>query len=149
MPPKTTEALDLIEAPAALRALREVVAEVGPDFQYHARPGSDHDLPTDCRYVNRDKPDCIVAKALHKLGISVEELSQWEGTAVRAMCPSQFGGNSALGVKTYLRCGPRPLLTDTAAQILWAAQNMQDANHTYGVVLEAAEAKARELGVTA
>lgn len=60
----------------AMQALRDVVAEVGPDYTY---PDSERDdLYHACRYVADGKASCIVGRALHKMGVPLEVLAEHE-----------------------------------------------------------------------
>lgn len=130
----------LLDAPEVLRALREEVAETGRDHQYHGKgyaPNSTQ-VPRECNYVTAGKPDCIVARALFRLGVPIAVLDQWEGVGAWGMCPAN-----------HVAGHPTPLLTDNAASILDRAQGMQDRNHPWGSCLDAAEDRARELEVTA
>lgn len=55
--------------------LRQAVADRGEDFVYEKPDGSNQ-----CMYVHSDGPGCIVGYVLHAAGVSLEALSEHEGT---------------------------------------------------------------------
>ena len=67
-----------------LGALEKVVEEAGRDYTY---PLEDLAAFNDsCRYVIDGRPACIVGRALHRLGVPIEDLSQVEDeSAYRAI----------------------------------------------------------------
>jgi len=130
---------ELIDATSALTALREVVDEMGPEHRYWGPVSDRFHEEEDCRYVNEDNtPDCLVARAAHRLGVPLEELRKYEHRSAIEMGPEPY------------RQRPRPedaipLFTEKAAQIMWAAQLAQDGNEPWRIALGAAERKFTEL----
>jgi len=112
----------------ALLALRQAVA--GREGTIYVNENGDRD---GCYYIHGDLvtgtavPGCLIAHALHAEGVSLETLSVYEGVAVAGMFDR---GSTAAG------------------NILEHAQVKQDRGRTWGEALRAAEAKARDLGVT-
>lgn len=113
----------------ALRRLREVVAE-RPEHVYRP-PGWDVDTRADCLYVHLDsdgvgpaEPGCLVAHVLHREGVPLSALQEWEGRP------------------------PRVFLGADAGAILAAAQQAQDDGKPWSVALVQAEASAVRRGVT-
>ena len=98
--------LTLLEAD---KLAREVINEAGPDFRYHPHPEVGV-----CTYVYRDEPDCIVARILHRHGVSISTLKLWEGATASEM---ERGRGSR---------GARALLTPEASRFLDDLQCEQD-----------------------
>jgi hypothetical protein len=124
----TAADLAVLDGPTALRLLREVVGE-RPDHVYMP-PGGEG---TACRYVHRGKPSCLVGHVLARHGFTAEQLAALDDIVSALLLPQYFPG----------------LVTEDAAQILLYAQGMQDAGHTWGEALTAAEETARRRGVSA
>jgi len=91
-------------------AIRAVVAEAGPAHVYD-RIGS-------CRYVRDGKPDCLIGRALARIGVSVERLADNEGTGAYEVMDS-LGGFSHVVMK--------------AAE---SAQDVQDGGAPWGYALQ-------------
>lgn len=118
----------LLDADRAIVLLREVVAEFGKNHVYTKRDGSEV-----CAYVHGDAdelvPGCIVAQVLHRHGVPMNVLSQYEGLGA-----VQLGDSNHL-----VRRGVQPLLTEAAGIVLSRAQWAQDSLMTWGTALREAE----------
>ncbi|MGI5196957.1 hypothetical protein ACQEVY_25560 [Streptomyces sp. CA-288835] len=116
----TTETIPAITKESIKATLREVVKE-NPDKVYVAPKHMDPEGFGSCFYVHKDEEGnqlgagCIVGTVLHRLGISLEALSQVEGL-------------SAPGALTGLDLDPD---THMGAQ-LRRVQMAQDRGHTWG-----------------
>lgn len=106
-----------IDGPTALRLLKEVVAE-RPDYVYEK-------INNNCFYVMGHKPSCVVGHVLIRAGWSPETLLPDNDLLVEHMDG----------------------LDETTAEILGAAQSVQDCGRPWREALEAAESTARRLGV--
>lgn len=106
-----------------LGALTEVVAEAGEDYIYPERlEVTTHASYTGmCWYVWENQPDCIAGRTLHKLGVTVEILKEFEGRPCTRI--------------------PTPLST-YALEVLSRAQGIQDGGGTWGHALTETKAKA-------
>lgn len=64
--------------------LAEAVAEKGADFVYVNKYGQQADQSGDvtCQYVHGDQPGCIVGNVLHRAGVPLDELGQYETHSV-------------------------------------------------------------------
>lgn len=111
-----TESRRIVTPSMALWALEEVVAEKGENYEYPL-----HETGWVGFYVRNGEPSCVVACALHKLGVPVEELSKYEDTRIEEI---PFIGNLYMGVTTRL--------------IFAAAQHCQDTGDTWGDALDEA-----------
>jgi len=67
---------------AVLSALTEVVAAEVPEYSYEPKEGEEG---TRCFYVWEGQPDCGVGRALHKLGVPLEALSEHEGVGAQSL----------------------------------------------------------------
>lgn len=99
--------------------LREVVAE-RPEHVYEKPEGWGPDGAIQCFYVHPDGPGCLVGQVMHRLGVSLEEMSQHEGS----------------GPYVFQRAGH---ISHFAADVLETAQSSQDEGDTWGDALSAAE----------
>lgn len=109
----------------AIRAMTEVVKEAGVDHVYKQHIGAG------CSYVYEGQPDCLVGRALHKLGVSIETLEAMD---------EDFGAFYSV-VSTHL---PEELdITAEAWRVLSLAQECQDRGHTWGVALDTAKGRQR------
>lgn len=125
----------------AIRHLRDVVAEFGPDHRYELPHGFDV-----CSYVHEDSngenktPGCIAGQVFHRHGVPLNVLEKYEG-----MDAGQIGGYDQLNRNELRRRGLEPLATEAAGKVLLAAQNVQDTYSisygTWGAALAWAEAK--------
>lgn len=113
----------------ALRRLREVVAE-RPEHVYRP-PGWDVDTRTECLYVHLDgdgvgpaEPGCLIAHVLHREGVPLSALQEWEGRPPN----------------TFLGYDVGAILTD--------AQQAQDDGNPWSAALFAAERRAHIRRVT-
>lgn len=112
-----------------LTALSDVVAEAGPDYVYPKkdRPVQMEGIGTDCYYLWEGKADCIVARTLVKLGISVSLLHEGQGIYSHTQIP----------------------LSPFSRELLSAAQDPQDRGAPWGDCLRLARNYAdRQFGVT-
>lgn len=105
-------------------AMREAVAERGADFVYpKGQAGWTYNQygVSLCRYVRSDveEPACLIGVVLHKLGVSLGQLSGFEGDNSYAVVPALFPDS--------------PLFLERA---LAAAQSAQDNGRTWGVALQ-------------
>lgn len=110
----------------ALDTLGEVVAEFGDDYTYQP-PASDTDtqyIPP--RYIWDGQPSCLVAHALVRHGVTVENLLNFEGST--ALLIRQIGDLK---------------LTDAARHVLNAAQEYQDVGNAWGNCLREARVTLR------
>jgi hypothetical protein len=82
-----------------------------------------------CTYVQFNQPQCIVGRVLVLAGYTVDQLSRVEGKSAGQL-PDYLVG-----------------ITESAGQILDAAQKIQDADEPWGEALRAAEAEAGRRGV--
>lgn len=121
-----------------LRALKQVVAEAGDEWTYVRRPNKTG-IGTGCFYVFNGEPDCIAGRVLHKLGVSVEDLSLWEGKVCGQMA-HYFAEQLDIPVIPF---------SDPTLSILNTAQDTSDSGHTWGYALQSALDHARTVyGVT-
>lgn len=109
---------DVEQIITVIKTLREVVNEYGRDYVYQRR-GSTEEGGPECQYVYNGEPDCLAAKVLHRLGVSLATLHSQEGHAANQL---QNTG-----------------LESAALTVLRAAQTLQDSRHTWGVCLDGAE----------
>jgi hypothetical protein len=120
-----------------IEAMRAAVADRGEDFVYpegtEGWSPKDFDglLSTDCLYVRTDvdEPACLIGLALHKTGISLDDLRNWEGNGARLV----------MGEKGY------------TYELTWAAahaQANQDMGATWGQALDKFEEQLRVGGYT-
>lgn len=116
------------EIQRALRAMIEIVTMAGDDFIYEPKPDP-RDF-TSCRfgfenhvclYVYGDQPDCLIGRVLHRMGHTVESLSQWEYQSVELMAVSS---NAIIGI---------PI-----SRVLLVAQTVQDTGKNWGDARDAA-----------
>ena len=63
----------------AQELLAEAVAEKGEGFIYTNRNGVPAGDGVTCHYVHGDQPGCIVGHVLHKAGVSLDALKEYEG----------------------------------------------------------------------
>jgi hypothetical protein len=59
--------------------LAEAVTLKGEDYVYVNRDGEQAGHDTSCHYVHGDQPGCIVGHVLHRAGVSLADLSNYEG----------------------------------------------------------------------
>lgn len=111
-----------VDGPRALRLLTEVVDELGEDYVYRPLP-PDPDDPDDseaalsptCVYVRGGYPDCLIARALYRAGVTVAELERLVGPIGEVVLPLRLE------------------LTPGARAGFAAAQAMQDQLQSYGL----------------
>lgn len=99
-----------------MTTLREVVAE-NPDYVYES-PDRTADIP--CLYVHDDKPGCLVGHVLNRLGVELEDLSEYEGS----------------DADKFVRPG---FVSERAGRVLQHAQFEQDRGDAWRYALDAAE----------
>jgi hypothetical protein len=123
----------LINAQQALDGLREAVAERGRDYvDPNATTRSEFSVNR-CRYVQDHKPSCIGAQALSKAGVTVEELTRWEGNSALAMAPGAYKSVGLVGNAIPQEYG---IVTTAAAAILARAQDGNDGGRPWGKILD-------------
>lgn len=124
-----------IDADLAIRTLREVVAEKGPDYTYEDELGR---MGAAAHYVNfytDGKPACIAGHVYQKwfdAGILTPE--QWEKMDRRDGVEAVFEGLELNGVGAHDAIG-----------VLGTAQERQDLGDSWGVALLRAEETYRDL----
>jgi hypothetical protein len=114
-----------ITAVDAIRGLREIITEVGPA------------TTRECKYVEYEPgdlyqsdpiaPHCVVGYFLNRNGVDLEGLAALEGESVRGAVGEAF-------VEDVVK------FDESAVEVLWAAQQIQDDGYNWGQALEAAEA---------
>jgi hypothetical protein len=114
-------AIELLEAEVAAEGdsyvypQREAIEDLGDGTEYQSAR---------CDYVRDERPSCLVGRALHAYGVSIEQLKSIEGTSIGA-----FGQQFT----------PVSWLPHSVAGLLYAAQNAQDGGQTWGEALIAAK----------
>lgn len=63
----------------AIELATEVVAEVGTDYVYPFDRDGEGKAMEVCVYVDQGRPACFVARILHRHGVPVAVLREWEG----------------------------------------------------------------------
>lgn len=127
--------MELITAQQMLDAIRAEVEAEGPDHRYEVPKGYGV-----CRYTVTT-PDgslacsCLIARALVRLDVPVEELARYEGLGAGQLGPEYF----TAGKFGRVGKGLPQLLTREAALVADAAQSTQDAGKLWGLALEQAE----------
>lgn len=122
---------DLLDAATAMRLLEEVVADKGEDYVYEPHP-----FTYACQYLHDDEPGCLVGHVLHRHGVPIEVIRQWEGRTAQYLAT----GKSLLTLSSA-RPELEPLADHPAASILIAAQQAQDVSLPWGKALQAARAR--------
>lgn len=107
-----------------LDVMREVVAEAGEEFVYKSPAGLGV-----CLYVHRTPgaaavPGCLVGQVLHRLGAPLDELAEYESQLAGEVSPRLLDGVTR---------------ADAISLALDKAQVLQDAGHSWGAALRAAE----------
>jgi len=98
----------------AITALRTVVARAGRDFVYTAK--------VKCTYVSGGCADCGVAQALAELGVSVEDMAEWDKLSSSSIAEVPMEG-----------------LAVSARAVFAAFQRRQDREMSWGDCLDVAE----------
>jgi len=115
-------------------ALREAVEEKGADYVYTNEAGEvanlENAVEIQCQYVHTDKPGCIVGNVLHRLGVPLYVLSDYETRPARSVVESLSGR----GILEFER---------KALDMLRYAQSYQDNGNSWG------DAEVRALSVLA
>lgn len=123
-----------------VKAADAVVAEIGPDTLYTERAQS---LGMDtyggnaaCKYAHRGTPACLVGVVMHRLGVPIDTLQQWDASGDGAF--NVIAG----GVREEDAAGepdpdgeviiPALDIQDRAIRYLHAAQVAQDNGATWG-----------------
>jgi hypothetical protein len=121
----------------ALDALREVVQEAG---SRHMDPNAGKS--GGCKYVaidDKDKPECIIGRALHHLGVEISVLREMDCSLEPVI---EVGGSSVLS--------NHDVTMDPGARVLFtAAQTAQDKSEMWGDALEKVEDRAHIMGLPA
>jgi hypothetical protein len=119
---------DEVEMLSMLRALKQVVAEAGPDYVYQRKvvDGFNANQPA-CVYVFQGEPDCLAGRVLARMGVSTETLAIWEGKRCTQMSPV---------ISTPPGLGVLPIhLSYPTLNVLSVAQDAQDAGKTWANAL--------------
>jgi hypothetical protein len=113
-----------------LRVMTEVVEEYGHDHVYQKQPGprGPKDL---CVYIKDGKPSCLIGHVLVRLGVDVGFLTDRNS--------SQINGHG------FTSSGSNLPWTAEAAQVMQAAQHIQDMGAPWGEALRAARSTAQNL----
>ena len=101
-------------------SMQKIIDVEGEDFVYVIPNQEELGSHAACLYVHDDKPSCLIGRVLHDLGMSLEDLSQYEGQD--ASMPAE-----AFGVSEHV------------ADALTTAQFVQDTGETWGDALAAFE----------
>jgi hypothetical protein len=117
--------IGVINATQAIEQLREIVAEVGPATTRECKYAEY--APEDTFQSDPIAPHCVVGVFLNRNGVDLEALAALEGESVRGAVGEAF-------VKDVVK------IDDSAVEVLWAAQSLQDDGYNWGQALEAAEA---------
>lgn len=117
-----------VDKATVLELLREVVAEKGEDYVYEASYTASYQ----CVYVLHGECSCLVARVLHKLGVSIEDLARLDTS-------SEGGGAVAVWQAIEVDLIPGLTFTPEAREALMSAQFAQDGFKTWGEALQAAE----------
>lgn len=113
-----------------IEKLEECVNERGADYVYLTKAGNPPDGGSGCDYVRNGQPSCLIGCAVHKLGVSVEELASHE---------------LATAVSLFTRLWPNLRYDSLVVRVAQTAQNKQDNGKTWGEALTTAkEVAARE-----
>lgn len=106
---------------AVIAAAEEVVAEAGNNYIYqkHGDAGA-------CFYMYENKADCIVGRIFYKLGMSLEQLKELNGTgqASEAIDHLQYNVLAKYQISSY------------AVDLLRQGQDAQDGYMNWGIVLK-------------
>lgn len=116
-----------IDANQAIQLLRDSVAG-REDFIYKSPDGlTADDQGYHCEYAHDDCPGCLIGVALHKAGVTVDQL---------AKLPANYINNKDVKKKlAAFGC----TMTDEAQEVFRGAQSRQDSGHTWGDALAYAE----------
>lgn len=125
-----------IDGTKALSLLREVIAG-NEDFCYETKKKTvtedgygEYDTYL-CLYAHEGKPDCVVGRALHKAGVTVEQLEAMDNIGA-----TYDGFPTGIGVVAM----PENVnLTEQGREVFKAAQEWQDAGFKWGEALSFAE----------
>jgi hypothetical protein len=110
-----------IDATRAIELLREVVAESGEDYRYEL---IETPYGPVCHYAHDDAPSCLVGHALHRAGVTVEQLASLDKH-----------DNHIASVELPAEVE----ITDEAQDVFAVAQDTQDDGKPWGVALSVAE----------
>lgn len=107
----------------------EIVELYGADYVYWP----DRPNMTSCKYVRDGQPDCLIAKVLFKLGVSVEKIATLDG------------GCGSIGnlLDRNFRLAIYNLEYPSTVRVLATAQTTQDNRGTWGSARDAAYKLAR------
>lgn len=130
-----------ITLPQAIHYATEIVEELGPEFVYEA--DQRNSAGVDCWYVINNEASCLVARILHRHGVPIAVLLQWEHLNAMDMGP---GGV----LPTSTRTAPtRHLFARDAIDFVHDLQIRQDDQQPYGTCLTTALNRARARGTLA
>lgn len=114
---------------SALAGLKAIVDAEGEDFVYPANRATA--LGGGCKYVFEGKPDCLIGRYLHSIGVPLERLEEAD----------KANGNSGIGAGSLLRdLGAEGVVQSewTTRDMLGDVQHRQDHGYTWGHALEVA-----------
>ncbi|MFF3363612.1 hypothetical protein [Streptomyces misionensis] len=111
----------------AKELLAEAVAEKGADYVYTGPDGEqgNPDRAAECYYVHGQQPGCIVGNVLHRAGVSLADLAQYEGQAAEDPVEQLTKANVA------------------AVRLLISVQELQDRGTPWGEAVRQAEVLAK------
>lgn len=122
----------VIDKVEALRGLRLAVEARGADFVYrkHGEPQGT------CSYVWEGKPDCMVAEALHQLGVPDETLGWVQNNVAEVNeVRDEYEGDGYI-----IQDAPGVDIKPEAVAVFTAGQQAQDLGQPWGTALSCAEA---------
>ena len=96
-----------------VRTMEEVVADAGEDYVYPRAERGDK-----CVYVHNMRPDCLVGRVLHRLGVSLDLLTYQDNTPAFVLAQQVIDAP-----------------TSQVLRLLSEAQSHQDAGYTWGAAL--------------
>jgi hypothetical protein len=120
--------MEQVDKRRALELLIDIVDQYGEDVVYERVPKVAGGSGMVCQYQDRGQPSCIVGHVLARAGVPMDVLYELD----------------VLGAPAD-RLGSHVRVDGQAAQVLNAAQCVQDAGKTWGEALESAKAKYQRL----
>jgi hypothetical protein len=125
----------------AMQHLYYVVDEVGDDFIYRPHKSYLLEGQYSCLYVYEGRPDCLVGKILHRMGIPLEILSQHEGMPASSVCNYVRNCNDSIANGNQ-ETRTTPSISEEVQSILEVAQYYQDGGARYARVRSYSEDRA-------
>jgi hypothetical protein len=114
-----------ITAVDAIEQLREIVGLSGPATTRQCNYATYE--PGDMWHENPVAPHCVVGVFLNRNGVDLKALAGLEGDNIQGIA-------GTIVVKDVVK------IDESAVEVLWAAQSIQDDGYNWGQALEAAEA---------